>query len=55
MESREGAADGCMGSREDVKCTIHDDRPRDEGEGPPFICVRGSDGCEQALKFAKLL
>ena len=43
------------GSREDVKCIIPDDRPRDEGEGPPFICVRGSEGCEQAIKFAKIL
>lgn len=37
--------------REDMKCVIPDDRPRDEGEGPPFICVRG--GCEQVSSFAK--
>lgn len=37
--------------REDTKCVIPDDRPRDEGEGPPFICVRG--GCEQVSSFAK--
>lgn len=37
--------------REDTKCVIPDSRPRDEGEGPPFVCVRG--GCEQVDSFAK--
>ena len=39
--------------REDIKCVLPDDRPRDEGEGSPFICVRGSQGCEDAVRFAK--
>jgi hypothetical protein len=36
---------------EDIKCVIPDKRPRDEGEGPPFICVRSS--CEEVLDFSK--
>jgi hypothetical protein len=39
-------------TREDVKCVIPDDRPRDEGEGPPFICVRSRDECVAAMRFA---
>lgn len=39
--------------REDTKCVIPDDRPRDEGEGPPFVCVRG--GCEEVGLFAKTI
>lgn len=39
---------------EDIKCVIPDKRERDEGEGPPFVCVRpGGGGCEQAVAFAK--
>ncbi|WVN87065.1 long chronological lifespan protein 2 [Cryptococcus depauperatus CBS 7841] len=38
---------------EDVKCPLPDNRPRDEGEGPPFVCVRGNDGCAQIVQFAK--
>lgn len=38
-------------SSEDIKCVIPDDRPRDEGEGPPFVCVRG--GCELVNLFSK--
>jgi hypothetical protein len=37
--------------REDIKCVIPDHRERDEGEGPPFVCVRGS--CEEVDRFAK--
>ncbi|RSH83868.1 Long chronological lifespan protein 2 [Saitozyma podzolica] len=38
---------------EDVKCVLPDDRPRDEGEGPPFVCVRGQQECERVKVFAK--
>ncbi|WVQ84094.1 long chronological lifespan protein 2 [Cryptococcus sp. DSM 104549] len=38
---------------EDVKCVIPDHRPRDEGEGPPFVCVRGDVGCAQVVEFSK--
>ncbi|KAK8846791.1 hypothetical protein IAR55_005879 [Kwoniella newhampshirensis] len=38
---------------EDVKCVIPDHRERDEGEGPPFICVREEVGCKQVVEFAK--
>ncbi|ORY27768.1 hypothetical protein BCR39DRAFT_537068 [Naematelia encephala] len=39
---------------EDVKCVLPDDRPRDEGEGPPFICVRGQT-CEEVIRFSKAI
>ncbi|EIW65487.1 hypothetical protein TREMEDRAFT_70561 [Tremella mesenterica DSM 1558] len=35
---------------EDIKCVIPDHRPRDEGEGPPFVCVRGP--CDEVFKFS---
>lgn len=38
---------------EDIKCVVPDNRPRDEGEGPPFFCVRGDTGCAQVLEFSK--
>nr|XP_031857380.1 uncharacterized protein CI109_007202 [Kwoniella shandongensis]KAA5524452.1 hypothetical protein CI109_007202 [Kwoniella shandongensis] len=38
---------------EDVKCVIPDHRDRDEGEGPPFVCVRGEVGCKDVVDFAK--
>ena len=30
---------------------LDDKRVRDEGEGPPFVCVRGS--CEEVKGFSK--
>ncbi|KAL7418596.1 Long chronological lifespan protein 2 [Cryptotrichosporon argae] len=36
---------------EDTKCVLPDDRARDEGEGPPFVCVRG--GCDDAVRFSR--
>lgn len=41
-------ADECS---EDIKCVIPDTRTRDEGEGPPFVCVRGS--CEEVVRLSK--
>jgi hypothetical protein len=38
--------------REDIKCVLPDDRARDEGEGPPFVCVRGRQACEAAIAFS---
>ncbi|WVQ76821.1 long chronological lifespan protein 2 [Cryptococcus sp. DSM 104548] len=38
---------------EDIKCVIPDHRERDEGEGPPFVCVRDNEGCAQVVKFSK--
>ncbi|KAI9635361.1 uncharacterized protein MKK02DRAFT_44048 [Dioszegia hungarica] len=37
---------------EDIKCVLPDDRARDEGEGPPFVCVRGRQACEAAIAFS---
>ncbi|ORX34506.1 hypothetical protein BD324DRAFT_154723 [Kockovaella imperatae] len=36
---------------EDIKCILPDPRERDEGEGPPFVCVRGS--CDEVNAFSK--
>jgi hypothetical protein len=41
-------ADECS---EDIKCVIPDTRARDEGEGPPFVCVRRS--CEEVVRLSK--
>jgi hypothetical protein len=40
--------------REDIKCVLPDVQTRDEGEGPPFVCVRGGAGdeCGAAQRFA---
>ncbi|WOO82793.1 Long chronological lifespan protein 2 [Vanrija pseudolonga] len=38
---------------EDTKCVLPDDRKRDEGEGPPFICVRGDGSCDEAVRFSR--
>ncbi|WRT64976.1 uncharacterized protein IL334_001917 [Kwoniella shivajii] len=44
---------------EDIKCVIPDKRERDEGEGPPFVCIRSvgaggiSGNCDQVVEFAK--
>ncbi|WVF70020.1 hypothetical protein IAT40_004806 [Kwoniella sp. CBS 6097] len=38
---------------EDKKCVIPDDRERDEGEGPPFVCTRGDLGCDEVVQFSK--
>jgi hypothetical protein len=38
-------------TREDIKCVVPDKRPRDEGEGPPFVCSR--DSCEEIIRFSK--
>ena len=38
---------------EDIKCVLPDERLRDEGEGPPFVCVREGRGCEEAMTFSK--
>ncbi|KAL1408955.1 Long chronological lifespan protein 2 [Vanrija albida] len=44
----------CPGSlTEDIKCVLPDDRPRDEGEGPPFLCVRGDSSCDEAVRYAR--
>ncbi|WVR04466.1 hypothetical protein IAU60_001469 [Kwoniella sp. DSM 27419] len=40
---------------EDIKCVIPDERDRDEGEGPPFICTRGDTGCDEVVRFAKAI
>ncbi|KAK1926507.1 long chronological lifespan protein 2 [Papiliotrema laurentii] len=37
---------------EDIKCVIPDHRDRDEGEGPPFVCIRGGS-CDEVERFAK--
>jgi hypothetical protein len=42
-----------MIDREDIKCVIPDDRQRDEGEGPPFVCVRRNGDCEEVIQFSK--
>jgi hypothetical protein len=39
---------------EDIKCVIPDTRPRDEGEGPPFVCIRGGS-CDSVNRFAKAI
>ncbi|WWC67724.1 uncharacterized protein I206_101636 [Kwoniella pini CBS 10737] len=41
---------------EDIKCVIPDNRERDEGEGPPFICVRSTGGqgnCDRVIELSK--
>ena len=42
-----------VNSREDAKCVIPDNRPRDEGEGPPFVCVRGKESCDEVNRYSK--
>ncbi|WWD07896.1 hypothetical protein V865_006003 [Kwoniella europaea PYCC6329] len=42
---------------EDIKCVIPDNRERDEGEGPPFVCVRSTGGdqasCDTVVEYSK--
>ncbi|WWC87089.1 uncharacterized protein L201_001975 [Kwoniella dendrophila CBS 6074] len=43
---------------EDIKCVIPDNRERDEGEGPPFVCVRSSGGqgnCDTVIEYSKAI
>ncbi|BEJ17391.1 hypothetical protein CspHIS471_0607920 [Cutaneotrichosporon sp. HIS471] len=38
---------------EDTKCVVPDNRERDEGEGPPFVCVRGD--CDDVVRFSRAI